>query len=334
MAVVYPEKLKLAQLPTPLEKLPVLKGLIPSDIPSPNIWVKRDDLTGSATTGNKVRKLEYTLKAALNAGCDTIITCGGLQSNHCRATALLCAKLGLRCVLVLRGEQPDVYRANTFLGQLAGADIHCYSLKEYVKDLDGLLRKHAQDYENKGFKPWVIPTGASDGYGIWGYIECIEELQKDCLTLGITPSAICHATGSGGTQAGLTLGSFMHDFDVPIYGINVCDDAAYFQQKVREDIAHFTSLSSIAIDESELNIQVIDGYVGAGYAKASREVLDCIQTVASTTGIVFDPVYSGKAFYGLIEEIKKGRFADASDIVFIHTGGIFGLFDYEQQFQR
>lgn len=329
MAIAYPDKFKLAQLPTPLEPL---TGL--SIVNGPNIWIKRDDLTGSATSGNKVRKLEYTLKAAVNSGADAIITCGGLQSNHCRAAALLCAQLGLKCVLLLRGERPDFYNANTFLSELAGAEIHCYSVSEYVSDIDALFQQHQSRLVSEGLTPWIIPTGASDGYGIWGYIECAEELKADCQRLGIKPSAITHATGSGGTQAGLTLGCFMHQFDTKVMGINVCDDEAYFQNKVREDIAHFSRLNHIAIDEQQLSVDVIDGYVGAGYAKASKAVLTGIQALASATGIVLDPVYSGKAFHGLLEEIKKGRFKPGEDIIFVHTGGIFGLFDYEKQCQE
>jgi D-cysteine desulfhydrase len=329
MAIAYPEKLQLAQLPTPLE--PLIGLSVES---GPNIWIKRDDLTGSATSGNKVRKLEYTLKAAVDAGADSIITCGGLQSNHCRATALLCAKLGLKCVLVLRGDKPELYNANTFLGELAGAEIYCYPIKNYVSSIDALLEKHKQQLIAQGNTPWIIPTGASDGYGIWGYVECVEELMNDSKKQGLNPVAITHATGSGGTQAGLTLGCYLHGFDSKVYGINVCDDEAYFQNKVREDISHFSRLNNIKVAEEQLSINVIDGYVGAGYAKASKEVLECIRSVASSTGIVFDPVYSGKAFYGLLEEIKKGRFKQGEDIIFVHTGGIFGLFDYEKQFQH
>lgn len=300
----------------------------------PRIWLKRDDLTATASSGNKIRKLEYTLQRALDAGADTIISCGGLQSNHCRSTALLCAQLGLRCVLLLRGEKPGYVTANTFLDALSGAEIHYYTDASYSRQLASLLQEHAKRIKAQGYSPWIIPTGASDGYGIWGYIECIEELQAGCAALGIAPAAICHATGSGGTQAGLSLGCYLHGFDVPVLGINVCDNAAYFHAKVRQDIAHFQQLNlGLDVDFNAVAIDVIDGYVGEGYAKANKDVFACIQRVAQTEGVIFDPVYSGKAFYGLLCEIEKGRFTQDQDIIFVHTGGIFGLFAYEQALQ-
>lgn len=328
MAVAFPQRLKLAQLPTPLEPLDRLSA----EIGGPRIWVKRDDLTGGATTGNKVRKLEFTLAEAINAGCDTVITCGGLQSNHCRATAILGAKLGLKVHLVLRGEADTNPEGNYFLDRLVGAEISCFSLAEYLRNLQSILNDIQQRYAEQGSKAWIIPTGASDGVGVWGYIGCAAELQQDFLQHGINPAAIVHATGSGGTQAGLTVGAELFALGAPVYGINVCDDEAYFMNKVRQDLHDWQQRYQQTLDIDELAIHVIDGYVGPGYAKATQDVFSTIEWVAKTEGLVLDPVYSGKAFDGLVKEIRLGRFQGDSDIVFVHTGGIFGVFPYRAQF--
>lgn len=323
----YPDRIALAQLPTPLQPL----KRISEYLDGPNIWVKRDDLTGAITSGNKIRKLEFTLKAAIDAGADTIITCGGLQSNHCRATAALCAQLGLQCELVLRGEAPSIYKANTLLDRLCGANIHCYPVRQYQQQLGELLKNLAEQLESQGKKPWVIPTGASDGYGVWGYVNAVKEMQQDFTSADLSPSSIVVASGSGGTQAGLIAGKVLHGFDGEIFGINVCDNEQYFTAKIQQDLAHFSRLYGIDLGDVKSEINILDGYVGAGYAKASKEVLQCIAKLASLEGIVLDPVYSGKAFYGLIQEVKKGRFKQGEDIIFIHTGGTFGLFDFESQ---
>jgi D-cysteine desulfhydrase len=330
MAIAYPSKLSLAQLPTPLQPMDRYSELLGG----PRIWLKRDDLTGSVTSGNKIRKLEYTLAHAKAQGCKAVITCGGLQSNHCRSTALLAAQLGMRCSLVLRGEKPSSLSANLLLDTLAGANIHFFAESTYNKQLNTLLNNEKQRYlTEESISAHIIPTGASDGIGVWGYIECAEELTHDFKRLAIAPSHIIHATGSGGTQAGLTLGAHLYHLAAQVVAINVCDDETYFQNKVRSDMRDCNSRYQLNVDVEALPINVLDGYVGAGYAKASDEVLACIAEVARTEGIVFDPVYSGKAFYGLTQEIRKGRFSQSTDIVFIHTGGIFGLYAYEDSFK-
>ncbi len=330
MAIAYPEKLSLAQLPTPLQPL----DRYSTSLNGPRIWLKRDDLSGSTTSGNKIRKLEYTLAYAKSQGCTAVITCGGLQSNHCRTTALLAAQLGMQCTLVLRGEKPDSFNANLLLDALAGAALHFYPEKTYYKELENLLEEHRLSYSNINIKSHIIPTGASDGIGIWGYIACAEELGNDFLRAGIQPTHIIHATGSGGTQAGLTLGAHLHSLSAKVTGINVCDDEAYFQNKVRHDMRDWKARYGAEVDVDAIPVHVIDGYVGKGYAQASDEVLACIAELARLEGVVLDPVYTGKAFYGLSQEIRKGRFDGCSDIVFIHTGGIFGLYAYEEPLNR
>ncbi|MGS2722372.1 D-cysteine desulfhydrase family protein [Porticoccus sp. GXU_MW_L64] len=323
-----PQRLSLAQRNTPLQHLPRL-----SSEAGCNIWVKRDDMTGCGLTGNKVRKLEFTLYQALQEGCDTLITCGGVQSNHCRATALLGAQLGLKVHLVLRGD-PAEAEGNLLLDKLAGADISFYPPREYVPNLAEILSHWQNHYQNQGNKAWVIPTGGSDGIGLWGYVSCAQELADDIAQAGITPAAIVCASGSGGTQAGLTVGAANAiGHHIPVIGMAVSDDRAYFENKVREDIQDWRQRYGFAQADwlDTLNIQVNADYVGPGYGVATQPVFDTIKKLAALEGILLDPVYTGKAFHGLLGEIAKGTFTPGSDIVFVHTGGLFGLFAQRQQ---
>jgi D-cysteine desulfhydrase len=329
MEISYPPSLNLAQLPTPLQEMPRISKQFGC---GHRLWVKRDDLTGSALSGNKVRKLEYTVAAALEQGCDTLITCGGVQSNHCRATALVGAQLGLAVHLVLRGEAPAEIDGNLLLDHLAGARISHYPVRQFATELDELLNQWREYYSAAGRKPWVIPTGASDGTGIWGYISASEELAADFGNLGIEQAQVICATGSGGTQAGLTLGLALQKLPVQVWGVNVCDDEAWFLSKVSADIADWHQRYAAVQDLPQLDIRVLDGYVGPGYGRATEEVFETISMAARLEGLVLDPVYTGKAFHGMLEQIKAGRFEACRDIVFIHTGGIFGVFPQRDQF--
>lgn len=327
--VAYPTRLPLGLTPTPLQLLERLSR----EVDGPRIWIKRDDLTGALLSGNKVRKLEFVLAHALAQGSDAIITCGGLQSNHCRATAVLCAQLGLRCHLVLRGEPQSPYDGNLLLDHLVGADVRTFPIDVYSNNLSKLLRDAVDEQRSAGRQPFVIPTGASDGIGLWGYVAASEELRDDFIRHQIQPKHIVCATGSGGTQAGLTAGVALHGIDAKVWGVAVCDDENYFLNKVRADLREWQTLWQQALDIERLPIHVIDGYMGPGYAKAGSEIFETITRVARSEGVVLDPVYTGKAFHAMLSEIERGRFDDSNDIVFIHTGGVFGIFPQRDQFQ-
>jgi D-cysteine desulfhydrase len=326
MAVNFPPRLKLAQTPTPLQ----LAERLSAKVGGPRIWIKRDDMTGCAVSGNKIRKLEFTLAEAKARGAQVIITAGGVQSNHCRTTALLCAQLGLACHLVLRGaEQPA--DGNLLLDRLAAANISYYPNAEYCAREAEILQHWQQHYEEQGKTAFCIPVGASDGMGLWGYIAACEELAADFKAAGIAPGHIISATGSGGTQAGLTAGNALFNLGAKVWGINVCDDEAYFMRKVAEDLRQWQQWYQPPLDVETLTIRVIDGYVGRGYAQCSDEVFATIKELAALEGVVLDPVYTGKAFHGLLDQIRQGRFDDSDDIVFIHTGGLFCLFAQRDQ---
>lgn len=329
--IVSPPRLSLARLPTPFHALDRLS----EQLGGPRIWVKRDDLTDCGVSGNKIRKLEFTLARALEQNCDTLITCGGIQSNHCRATALLGARLGLKVHLILRGNSaesaaPD---GNLFLDYLAGAEVSIYETRDYQHHLSELFEQCSQYYRKLGNRPYAIPTGASDATGVWGYVHCVPELIADFNAAGIHPGTIVHATGSGGTQAGLTVGAALHELDGAIIGMAVCDNARYFHDKVSADIQQWQALYKVALPAAEISINVDDRFIGPGYGQATEDVFAVIRQLASLEGLLLDPVYTGKAFYGMIEKIRLGEFGGQSDIVFVHTGGLFGLFAQRSSFK-
>lgn len=318
-----PPKLSLARLKTPfycLERLSARLG-------GPRIWIKRDDLTECAASGNKIRKLEFVLARALEAGCDTLITSGGVQSNHCRATALLGARLGLRVHLLLRdeGDYTETPEGNLLLDYLAGADVTIVSKARYQAEHQKLVDSMAEDCRQRGRKPWVIPVGASDGHGVWGYVNAAAELAQDFTQAGIHPEKLFHATGSGGTQAGLSVGALIHQLPCEVVGMAVCDDADYFYRKVRSDLTHWASLYPVSLDPEAVPVTVNDHHIGPGYGVATEAVFDTIRLLAREEGVVLDPVYTGKAFHGMLEELNSGHLNRCRDIVFVHTGGIFGL---------
>lgn len=336
MKIDYPDRVPLAQLPTPLQPLDRITERYSKPFGGPRLWVKRDDLTESAMSGNKLRKLEFIIAEARARGCDTLITCGGEQSNHARATALAAAKSGLHAHLILRGTSSAASNSevdgNLLVDHLAGASVSIYPLKQYLAELPDLFEFWGRHYAESGHKALAVPTGGSDGLGIWGYIRAAEELMADCEVAGIAPEHIICATGSGGTQAGLTLGVHLLGESAQVTGFAVCDDSAYFVDKVREDVADWNQRYQQNVPCGALRISVNDGYIGPGYGVADKPVYETIALAAQLEGILLDPVYTGKAFHGLLEEIKAGTYSDCRDLVFIHTGGQFGLFPHRAHF--
>ncbi|WHI49387.1 D-cysteine desulfhydrase family protein [Microbulbifer sp. MLAF003] len=332
LPVELPERLCLGNLPTPLQPLDRISERYSLPFGGPRIWVKRDDLTEFGMSGNKLRKLEFVAAEALSRGCDTLITCGGIQSNHCRTTALVGARLGLGVHLILRGEPDTLVDGNLLLDHLAGAKVSIYPPKEYTAELGRNFAYWQEEYLGLGHRSLCIPTGASDGLGIWGYLSASQELIEDCHSQGFEPEYIVSATGSGGTQAGLTLGCQLLQVKTKVTGYAVCDSAAYFEDKVREDIFHWSRLTGNEINLSSLEVDVNANFIGPGYGAAGPEVYQTINEVASLEGILLDPVYTGKAFHGLLHQLRNGSYEGCSNIVFVHTGGQFALFPYRQNF--
>lgn len=329
MPLDYPRRVALARTPTPLQPLERASAAWGQ---GHRLWIKRDDLTGCALSGNKVRKLEFITAYALDHGYDTLITCGGLQSNHCRATALAGARLGLSVHLLLRGEAPAEPDGNLLLDHLAGATVNCYPKARYVAEIDALFEQWRAHYAAVGRRALAVPTGGSDGLGLWGYIAACEELQADFTAAGIERAHLVTATGSGGTQAGLTVGAALHGLPATVWGVNVCDDEQYFLDKVAADTADLRRRFP-SVGACSAQTRVLDGYVGEGYAVAGPEIFELIAEFARLEGIVLDPVYTGKAFAGMLAELRGGRFEGCRDVIFLHTGGIFGVFPQRAGFR-
>lgn len=323
-----PERIHIANLPTKIEKLDRLS----QKLGGPNLYIKRDDQTGTEISGNKIRKLEFSLKEAIDRDCDTLITCGGVQSNHCRATAAIAAKLGLKSVLVLRGTGEEAIDGNLFLDKLFGADIHFITPEEYRNDRTKIMLRTKEQLEAQGMKPYVIPEGASNGIGSFGYFAAMDEIRIQEKEMGIFFDGIVIAVGSGGTYAGLALANKVLERAGRIYGVNVCDDADYFKIRILEVLEESKRYMNSDMVFSKEDIHIIDGYVGRGYAISRPEELDFIYELARLEGVILDPTYTGKAMYGLVEEIKKGKFKECKNLLFIHTGGVFGLFPQKDLF--
>jgi D-cysteine desulfhydrase len=322
----FPRKIPLARAGTPLEPLPRT-----SDALGIEVLVKRDDLTGAELSGNKVRKLEFLLAEAQDQGADTVITCGGEQSNHCRATALAAARAGFASRVVLRTDDPanpPATTGNILLDRLAGATVRWISRPDWAKR-NALMEEEAAAVRDAGGRPYIIPEGGSNAMGSWGYVACAAELADDLAALPARPTTIVFACGSGGTAAGLALGAKLvglTDRGVKVAAVNVCDDRDYFTRVISRICADMTSRWSLPQSIAPEELDIVDGHVGRGYAKSRPEELATIRDVCRRDGLVLDPVYTGKAFHGIVTELaqKKSRFGDR--IVFVHTGGIFGLF--------
>ena len=328
MAFKIPKKNKLAQLPTPIQKLSKLSQYLDG----PTIYMKRDDLTGIGLSGNKIRKLEYVTAEAIKQNCDTLITTGGLGSNHARSTAVAARQLGLHPYLVLRGKPGPAPDGNFLLDALLNAQIKLISKEDY-QYRNEIMEEVAADLKKEGRKAYIIPEGASDDVGSWGYFSAIKEIQNQVSKSKLPQfDAIIFATGSGGTQSGLILGTLYYDFKVPVLGVNVCDDEAYFLKRIDEISMDFINRYKFPKSLTKDSIQIIDGYVGEGYALSREDELEIIKLVARLEGIFIDPVYTGKAMHGLIDQIRKGRFSKDMNVLFIHTGGIFGLFPKRHTF--
>ena len=313
--------------PTPIERIRNLPQL-PQGF---EIFVKRDDLTEFYLSGNKIRKLEFIFYDVLKKNADTLITCGGFQSNHARATAILGTRFGLKSVLVLFGENSPVLDGNLFLNKLVGAEIKHVPQNRY-EELEAIMDEVSSKLKKEGKKPYIIPEGASNELGVWGYIKASWEIKKQLEKRKLKIDKIITAVGSGGTYAGLFLGSKIFNWEVQIYGFNVKDTAQIFVDRIYELMMVTKEKFKLKVNFEKEEIKIIDGYVGKGYAKSRKEELDLIKSVAENTGIILDPVYTGKAMYGLLDQLKRGRFSPEDKILFLHTGGGFGLFPIKESF--
>jgi D-cysteine desulfhydrase len=319
-----PAHLPLARLPTPLEPLPRIGKDLGIDL-----WVKRDDLTGTDLTGNKVRKLGFLAAEALERGADTLVTCGAVTSNHARATAIVAARLGLRSHLLLRGEDRDPPDGNLLLDRYVGAEITFFPAAEWPQR-DLRMGALAERLRAQGRKPYVIPEGGSNALGSMGYVLAVKELLDQAADLGIVVGHVVHATGSAGTTAGLALGCAVWGRpEIDVVGVAVCDDRPYFDRRVNEILDQAVGLWYVGPDvRARARWRIVEGHQGLGYAKTTPNELRELANVARREGLLLDPIYTGKAFLGLMAEAKAKRLGGSGATVFLHTGGLFGLFAF------
>ncbi len=307
-------RLDLGHFPSPVQDLPRLREHLAA---KPRLWIKRDDWSGAGFGGNKVRKLEYYLSKALRQGYDTVLTCGAETSNHCRATASLAARCGLRCHLILNPSAQSGTPASLLLDHLYGAEIHRVADRTQrapvMSEISAGLRAN-------GHRPMEIPLGASTPLGALGFMHAISELN-------FHPAAIIHATSSGGTQAGLVAGLALFGFsDTRVIGISADDPAREVEETVRTIVGGIELEINAPACSLLGGIHVDDRFTGPGYGIPSRESDEALKLLARLEGIILDPVYTAKAFAGLLALLSDGTLNNARDVLFWHTGGQMALF--------
>jgi L-cysteate sulfo-lyase len=315
-------RLALGHYPTPLEKVSRLRTELGPN--APKLYVKRDDLTGPGCGGNKVRKLEYVLAEAMGAGADTVITCGGVRSNHCRATAMLAAKLGLGCVLVQNqpGKPYPAKPASLAIEEWVGARV----VPIYDRtQRNSTMEQIAAELRAGGKQPYIIPLGASTPLGAMGYVAAVSELaaQMDAIELRQF-DAIYFSSSSGGTQAGLSVGSelFLRP-GTELIGVSPDDSKASIQSTVGSIIETVGERLGASFDTG---VTAIDDFVGDGYGIESEAGRGALRLVARSEGVLLDPVYTAKAMAGCIAAIREGRYAGKQNLLFWHTGGQMALY--------
>ncbi len=300
--------------PTPLQPLPRLSA----HLGGPELWIKRDDLTGFALGGNKVRKLEFFLGAARVTGADILLTAGGHQSNHARITAAAAARAGLDCVLVLSGGVPAVSTGNLALDRLFGAEVRFVATgPERMPALHAL----AEELRQAGRRPLVIPIGGSTALGALGYVEAGREVAAQFAALGLTPRAMVHSSSSGGTQAGLLVGCRAAGLPARVLGISADETQADLSRMVAEILDPLAGLVGEPAPAPEA-IEVLDDYVGTGYGIPTPASEEATRLFARLEGVPLDPTYGAKAAAGLVDVVRRGAFARSEVVCFWHTGGM------------
>ena len=310
-------KLDLGVYPTPFCKLESISAKY-----GRNIWIKRDDLCGIALGGNKVRKLAYLLADAKVQGCDTVFTTGGAQSNHAMLTAAYAAHLGMNCILLLKQRGVTERRGNLILNRIYGADVRFVDTDRY-DDIYAEMARLTEELALQGHKAYSIPVGGSVPLGSLGYVDCVREIAEQADQVGISVGHLVSATGSGGTTAGLLLGAELYLPKAKVTGMGVDDDP--FEEIAPAIAAGSAELLGVPFTCTPDQFEMIY-HVGEGYAIPNPADTPYIEELARTEGILLDPVYTGKAWTGMLKALQEGRFPGTDDIVFVHTGGAAALF--------
>jgi D-cysteine desulfhydrase len=311
---------------TPLEFLPRFTKALGG----PNVYIKRDDLLGLTAGGNKTRKLEFLVADALAQDTDTLVTCGAVQSNHCRLTLAAAVKEGLKCRLVLEERVPGSYNpeasGNNFLFRLLGV--------EKIQVVPGgsntmtAMQKVADDLNHEGRKGYIIPGGGSNPIGATGYVACAQEIQSQLFEKQICIDRLVVASGSTGTHAGLLTGFYGCNMNIPIVGIGVSRDPEDQDPMVYDLVQKTAEWVGVKQDIPRQAVVSFGDYWRPKYSVPNKKMVEAVNMMAKTEGILLDPVYTGKAMAGLIDLSRKGYFKKGENVLFVHTGGSSGLYAY------
>lgn len=319
--------------PTPIEFMPHFTKALAATCPGgvgPEVWIKRDDQLGLFPGGNKTRKLEFLAGDALAQGADTLITCGAPQSNHCRITLAAAVREGLKCRFVIEERVPGTYRkdagGNNFLFELMG--VEHITVVPGGSDMGAAMSKVAQEVSALGRKGYVIPGGGSNAIGGLGYVACVQEMQEQWLDMGLALDAVVVGSGSSGTHGGMVTGFHGNNIRVPLIGIGVSRDPADQEPLVHKEAQAVADLLGLGKIPREA-VKSVGGYWQPKYSVPNRKMVEAVQMVARTEGILLDPVYTGKIMAGLIGLARQGHFKPGAKVLFMHTGGLPSLHMYE-----
>ena len=319
-------RLHIGYYPTPLEEMTRLGEALGG---GPRLFIKRDDYTGAGFGGNKVRKLDYMLAQAVADAAKVVITIGGEKSNHARVTAAMCARLGLRCILVLNraatASSASYFKpASLVVDEMVGAEIHLVDSREERRSRATEIAAHLRE---QGKRVMEIPLGASVPLGALGFARAMQEVMTQFTEIGARPTHIFHSSSSGGTQAGLLVGlQLFAEEDINIIGVSPDDPAAAITASVAEIVNGIHQLLETDLRISAAQVQVLDQYIGEGYGIQTPEGIAAAKLLAAREGIILDPTYTAKAFAALLDWINTGKLTAEDTVLFWHTGGQLALF--------
>lgn len=321
---------------TPLEPMPRFSQALAASCPGgqgPELWVKRDDMLGLFPGGNKTRKLEFLVADALAQGADTLITCGAPQSNHCRITLAAAVKEGLKCRFVIEERVPHSYNddasGNHFMFRLMG--VEAITVVPGGSNMAQAMQAQAEQLLAQGRKGYVIPGGGSNAIGGLGYAACAQELQQQCFDQGVSFDRVVVGSGSSGTHGGLLAGFLGNHIQVPIVGVGVSRDPADQEPLVHREAQAVLDLIGIPMTVPREAVVSVGGYWQPKYSIPNDKMVEAVQLLARTEGILLDPVYTGKIMAGLIGLARQGFFKPKERVLFLHTGGLPSLHAYENE---
>ena len=318
---------------TPIEKMPNFSKALAATCPGgvgPEIWIKRDDMLGLFPGGNKTRKLEFLAADALAQGADTLITCGAPQSNHCRITLAAAVKEGLKCRFVIEERVPNSYKkeagGNNFMFELMG--VEKITVVPGGSDMGAAMSKMAQEVASEGRKGYIIPGGGSNAIGGLGYVACVQEMQQQWLDMGVAFDAVVVGSGSSGTHGGMAAGFWGNNIKIPLIGIGVSRDPADQEPLVRKEAQAIADLLGLGkVPDSA--VKSYGGFWQPKYSVPNKKMVEAVQMLARTEGVLLDPVYTGKIMAGLMGLARQGHFKAGAKVLFMHTGGLPSLDVYQ-----